>query len=184
MVKRNMLKAEEIEKKREENQTTNPQKKLNDEKENAKLIINYMGNKTKKLRKRLKPYKVQIVNKKRKNLEEHFASNYKYRTENGKGIIYKIYCECGANYIGESSTDFEKRKYQHMRDLKTKSDSNAIFKHCFEEDHLVNWNMSTLLDMEGLKIRRKLKEAIIIKDQKPQINISEGFKIRGNWELK
>lgn len=151
--------------------------------EGPKLITSYMGKKTNKLKKKLKPFNIKVINRRRVNLEGMFASKYKYKTNYDKGIVYKIYCECGAFYIGESCSDFKCRKYQHNRDIKAKSFSNALFKHMFEEEHLLEWDKSTLLSMQFDKSRRKITEAILIKNQKPEININDGLKILGNWKL-
>lgn len=142
-----------------------------------------MGETSEQLKRKLKPLNIDLGFKRHTNLEGFFSSSYKYNTDNQKGIIYKIYCTCGHYYIGESSFNFEKRKNEHLRDLKRNSQSNALVQHCNEEEHVIDWSKSSILDIEFDSTRRKLKEALLIKHLDSKINLCAGMKIRGSWNL-
>lgn len=178
-IENTMNQAVKLETKR--SQTTDQSSKAQ---KKPKLITKFLGRASDKLRKKLRPLNIQVVNKKQLNLEGIFSSSFKYKTDNESGIVYKIYCNCGDYYIGESGFDFQKRKNEHIRDLRTSTGTNALVNHCTESDHFIDWSKSSLLDRESDRTRRKLKESLLIKDQKPRINISEGMKIRGDWIIR
>lgn len=147
------------------------------------LGIKYMGKKSKKLKKKLKPFGIKLVHKKHTNLEGKFASKFKYKTNNFQGIIYQIHCDCGKTYIGESAFSFEKRKKEHLRDIKAKDMTNALAFHCKSTGHSINWPISQILGYENDTLKRKFKESIFIQNFKPELNFSEGYKLRGDWKI-
>lgn len=162
----------------------NKNKNIEDTKERKpKLITSYMGKTSKRLRKKLRNLNVKLISRKRTNLEGRLASTFKYSTDNGKGIIYQINCQCGEAYVGETAFDFKKRKSEHIRDIKTNSQSNALNLHIQETGHELSWNNCLTLGREQDQDKRKIKESLFIQKIQPTINISKGKIIKGNWDL-
>lgn len=62
--------------------------------------------------------------------------------------------------------------------------SNALALPCTHTSHGIEWAKSRILGYEQNRVKRKLKEGIFIKTMEPQLNLSSGFKIKGNWKLE
>lgn len=181
VIKKQFAKAKKIETSRKAN-TFRKEKETEKEKP-ARLVTEYIGSKTEKLKKKLKHFKVKVTSKRRTNLEGIFASTFKTKTTLNKGIVYKIECTCGSTYIGESGFDMKKRQYDHLRDIRTKTKTNALYNHSVTCKGEFKWEESRLIEKDSNKLRRRYKEAILIKKLAPQINVTPGMKIHGNWTL-
>ncbi|XP_076029797.1 uncharacterized protein LOC143018323 [Oratosquilla oratoria] len=61
--------------------------------------------------------------------------------ENKTGAVYDIGCgNCGTRYIGEMSKKLSTRVKEHQRAVNRKDGSSAIFRHCQEEQHEMDWD--------------------------------------------
>lgn len=149
---------------------------------NNLISLKYMGNSSTKIKNKLRNLNVKLVSKKQRNMESLLARNYKYNTDNDNGVVYRIFCECDASYIGETSFNLEKRIKEHKRDILHRSTSNGISFHCMETGHSVNWIRSQVLLKVPLEGRRKLSEALCIQKLKPEMNLSSGMKLKGKWD--
>jgi hypothetical protein len=104
-----------------------------------------------------------------------------------KDLIYKIPCECGAKYIGETGRPLDIRVSEHQRSwLKLDRErekegdeaatSSLLASHAVEHIHQVNWEEVTILSKESNIRKRKIHEAAVmhIKDNvisQPSIDI-------------
>lgn len=188
-VKRNMNIAISKENKYNKLKETNPEmlesnktKKAEKRKEEKHFIFRYMGKKTKKIEKKFKRLNLKIINKKQANLENYFAKKVKYSTDNGKGIIYKIPCECKEEYIGETGFNLKKRVYEHSRAVTTGNMANSLSYHHSKTGHNFQWQLSNPIDREFLEERREVREALYIQNFKPEINLSQGKVLKHKWE--
>ena len=87
------------------------------------------------------------------------------------GVIYQLQCEdCDANYIGETARPLGKRESEH----RSRSDS-AVFEHTNTSDH--SFGPSSVLDTEDNSLKRKVKEAINIKQLQPSLNRDNGYSL-------
>ena len=60
--------------------------------------------------------------------------------------VYEIPCKgCSKKYYGESGRGLETRIGEHKRAYKTLQLNNALVKHCWDNDHRVDWNNSKML---------------------------------------
>ena len=72
--------------------------------------------------------------------------------------MYKIKCECGGRYVGETERTLEIK--EHMRTVQ-RMDTNCISAH-FHQTNYRHWNSAGVIDREDHWHRRKVKEAIEI----------------------
>ncbi|XP_022110020.1 uncharacterized protein LOC110989744 [Acanthaster planci] len=60
--------------------------------------------------------------------------------------VYRIPCQCGKVYIGETGKDLPTRINKHKaRGRKGELDESSIIKHSHTEDHHINWNQAELI---------------------------------------
>ena len=60
--------------------------------------------------------------------------------------VYEIPCKgCNQKYFGESGRGLETRISEHKRAYDTLQFNNALVKHCWDNDHRVDWNTSKIL---------------------------------------
>lgn len=91
------------------------------------------------------------------------------------GTIYHITCDIDPShtYIGESKRPFGVRFKEH-----TKLDKpTGVGDHCNATGHSVSLENTKILEREQDWMRRKVKEAIHIKQQKPTMNRDQGYQL-------
>jgi hypothetical protein len=96
-------------------------------------------------------------------------------------VIYKIPCECGANYIGETGRPLEKRVNEHKRnwlklsklyekDINEENISSLLAAHAAENKHHVKWEDYKILRKENHCKERKIHEAAAMHIESNVIN--------------
>ncbi|XP_057324626.1 GATA zinc finger domain-containing protein 14-like [Microplitis mediator] len=79
-------------------------------------------------------------------------------------LVYKITCECGKSYVGQTKQLLHKRVYQHKHDCKPmnilKPQKTALAKHHFDTGHNFNFNNVEILDMESNYLKKNISEMI------------------------
>ncbi|XP_053389112.1 uncharacterized protein LOC123531409 [Mercenaria mercenaria] len=89
------------------------------------------------------------------------------------GIIYHVKCKnCKEDYIGETARTLETRLKEHV----TRTNS-AIHEHCQNTGHTIKSENTKILTSESGLIKRKVKEAIEIKQRRPSLNRDEGLEL-------
>jgi len=92
-------------------------------------------------------------------------------TEKETGVVYDITCnDCREHYIGETARTLEKRLGQHQ-----KQTTSAIWEHQSQANHEIDWEGVKILDKESVDIKRKIREAIHIRHQRPTLNRDGGY---------
>ena len=87
------------------------------------------------------------------------------------GIVYDIQCgTCNEHYIGETGRPMNKRMDEH-RKLK----NSAVFEHSSQTGHVIDWSSTRVLDKEPNEYKRKVKEAINIRQHQPALNRDAGL---------
>ncbi len=84
--------------------------------------------------------------------------------ENKVGAVYKIMCECGDFYIGESGRALGIRIKEHKSACEHGYFTiSPLAEHVWQEgSHVIHWNQVKLLDFSQGIVERKVKEAIYI----------------------
>lgn len=103
------------------------------------------------------------------------VTRVKDRTDKMKkcGVIYHIKCEnCEGDYVGETARQLDTRLKEHMSRT-----SSAIFEHCDSKGHKIKPENTKILNTEDNFWKRKVKEAIEIKQRKPSLNRDEGLEL-------
>ena len=91
---------------------------------------------------------------------------------NGKGncrttnVTYKIECECGDQYIGETARNGYSRGKEHLNSLANQSDDSVLYRH-IKEKHQENSTQTpkfkmTILNTHKTTLDRQVAEAVLI----------------------
>jgi len=102
--------------------------------------------------------------------------------------VYRIpchNCDCRPTFIGETSRNYGKRQEEHRKEVEsisnrtfTRSDGksraaemskSAITDHVAKENHVINWPGAKILEREGHRKNRQVKESIWIRKE-PQLH--------------
>jgi hypothetical protein len=106
-------------------------------------------------------YNIRTIFKTRRSLRSILNEN---QTRKGSQItapcVCSIPCECGRNYIGETSRPLTIHIQEHRHNLeKGLLEKSRLAQHAFEEDLRIGWNNVKILKMESSSRYRKYKEA-------------------------
>ena len=128
-----------------------------------------------------RPLKVRIVHKAPTTLRS-LLTRVKPPTpkDQATGVIYQIPCECGDNYIGETSKTFNERLKEHKRAVRRMDNNNSVAVHVRDTGHNISWENAKIMLKEENKMRRKIKEAIKIKTI-PCFNMDQGIYLDPIW---
>ena len=91
-----------------------------------------------------------------------------------KGIIYKIPCQCGEVYIGDTSKTMKDRMKEHHRAVRRGDNNNSLAVHADTNDHHIDWQGAGVMDIERNQKQRKIKEAINIRRSRC-MNMDQGI---------
>ena len=90
------------------------------------------------------------------------------------GVVYKIPCECGKVYIGETGRSMHERIKEHT------ACSNPILRR-FRTGHYPLWDEVKFIDRDPHWYTRRVKEAIHIRLHPDNINRDNGIEIPEAW---
>ena len=77
--------------------------------------------------------------------------------------MYRIPCECGLVYIGETGRNLSLRLKEHKTNCeKAELEKSAVAEHSWTNDHLIKWNEASILATESHKLSRKMRESFEI----------------------
>ena len=94
------------------------------------------------------------------------------------GSIYKISCaDCDAFYIGESGRQLSTRISEHKKSVRLEGISSAVGEHQMDTGHDIAWQETEVLGVESKTYKRKVKEAIKIRVEKPPLNRDQGLEL-------
>ncbi|XP_067667632.1 uncharacterized protein [Haliotis asinina] len=96
-----------------------------------------------------------------------------------KGVIYKIICECGVSYIGETSHPVDTHIIEHKSSTAKADSKSALSDHQqkFPSHRIKSDEFQVLSTKNQDFTKRKLLEAIEICRHKPFINRDQGYYI-------
>ena len=93
------------------------------------------------------------------------------------GVIYKIRCECGDFYIGETGRTLDTRLKEHKAACRQGAfERSAVAEHAWQPGHAIDWENVEIMDTHKDLPARKVKEALYIRLAPPKcrINRDEG----------
>ena len=101
--------------------------------------------------------------------------------DQAKGVIYRIpACECGQEYIGETSKSIHERISEHRISVRRGDTNNSIAIHVQTTDHIIKWEDAEVIQREQHKTRRKIKEAMYVQTSRC-INMDQGMSLDPIW---
>ena len=149
------------------------------------MSLPYVRGVSEKIGRTLAPHKIKVAHKSRPTLK-NLLTKVKDRTssEDRKGTVYKITCECGESYIGESGRKKRTRLHEHVSDIKhARTERSAVADHFFRCSNALNPMEADTLAIETRWNRRIVREAIEIKLAGSDLNKDVGkFSINPIWD--
>ncbi|XP_078384814.1 uncharacterized protein LOC144667294 [Oculina patagonica] len=98
------------------------------------------------------------------------------------GVVYRIPCECGKVYIGETGRPMQDRIKEHDRDIRlARTQTSAVVEHTNNTGHYPLWNEVKFIDRDSHWYTRRVKEAIHIRLHPNNINRDSGIEIPEAW---
>ena len=118
-----------------------------------------------------------------KKIASRFNIKDKVHDKHTSGFVYEFKCNrknCNSTYIGETGRRRENRVHEHGE----KDESSAILQHCRSKKHAKakDKNFTVLATNYPHWRRRKLCEAMFIRDKNPDLN-KQGDKHRQSYKL-
>ena len=97
--------------------------------------------------------------------------------------IYKIPCECGKVYVGQSGRSVHLRIKEHERHIRlAQTDKSAVAEHSFGLDHIMKLKDTTLLATKTRYRDRLIREAIEIEMHPNNMNRDRDFNLSKSWK--
>ena len=97
--------------------------------------------------------------------------------------VYRVPCECGATYIGETGRAIDTRISEHSRCIRLKQpDRSAIAEHALENGHKISFKETKVLWKAPSFWERKTKEAIEIYLEDNNLNRDKGIGLNNAWK--
>ena len=91
------------------------------------------------------------------------------------GVVYELQCEnCDSLYVGETQRSLKVRYKEHSR---LRSPVTAVGEHKREKGHDFPPSNIKILDSEEQWLRRRVKEALFIKERNPNLNRDRGMEL-------
>jgi len=106
-------------------------------------------------------------------IKHHFTKlKDDHKTEEKSSVIYKVDCNCGKSYIGQSSRKLRDRVNDHKGYIRKKSADSALAAHELNnENHKFDFDNITIMQTEKIRSKRETKETIqIFKNKQKVVN--------------
>ncbi|XP_047994918.1 uncharacterized protein LOC125233097 [Leguminivora glycinivorella] len=96
--------------------------------------------------------------------------------------VYRLDCECGLSYVGQTKRSISTRVKEHIADVKHRRQRSAVSEHVMDKvNHAIKFDKPLVLAKEKRYIPRMLREAIEIKKY-PNFNREDGFTLPPAWD--
>ena len=97
--------------------------------------------------------------------------------------VYKLDCDCGLSYIGQTKRSIGTRLKEHIADVKhRRANKSAVCEHSLDQpNHFIRFDRPQILARENRYVPRMLREAIEIKKH-PNFNREDGWKLPPAWD--
>ncbi|XP_045492134.1 uncharacterized protein LOC123691667 [Colias croceus] len=96
--------------------------------------------------------------------------------------VYKLDCDCGLSYIGQTKRSIANRLKEHIADIKhRRHKKSAVCEHTLDNNHFIRFDQPQILARENKFFPRLVREAIEIKKH-PNFNREDGLKLSNTWD--
>ena len=100
--------------------------------------------------------------------------------EEQKCVVYRVPCECGSVYVGETGRQMKTGIEEHKKAVMKADPNNAIAEHMWSTGHKIQWDETTSIDHDGDWFRRRIKEALHVKSSNA-MSTGPGFSLNPCW---
>ena len=100
--------------------------------------------------------------------------------EEQKCVVYRVSCECGSVYVGETGRQMKTRIEEHKRAVMKADPNNAIAEHVWSTGHKIQWDETTSIEHDKDWFRRRIKEALHIRSSNA-MNSDPGLSLNPCW---
>ena len=129
----------------------------------SSVSLPYIGSASHKIERILKKAGIQLYHSSENKLFRSLCTHKDSANEFQKTGVYRIPCECGLVYIGETGRNLSLRLKEHKTNCeKAELEKSAVAKHSWTNDHRIKWNEESILATESHKFSRKMRESIEI----------------------
>jgi hypothetical protein len=97
--------------------------------------------------------------------------------------VYRILCECGRVYIGQTRRSVDIRLKEHQRHASLQHpDKSAVVEHSIDQGHRIRFYNTSILATKTRYMDRFVREANEIELHPYNINRESGFCLRKSWK--
>ena len=145
------------------------------------VSLPYIGSASHKIQRILNAANIRVFHSSSKKLQTSIQTHKDKQDHKTKAGVYRIPCECGKVYIGETGRDLPTRLKEHIaHGRRGDYDKSAIVKHSHSQDHIINWAAAELIVPVDRWHPRRIREAIEI-CKHPTVPQDIGFNISNIW---
>jgi uncharacterized protein (UPF0335 family) len=155
-----------------------------EESENWPVVtLPYVKGTTEKIARLLRKHKIKTAHKPHKKIKDFINSPKEPIEAKNKCGIYKINCNCGLSYIGQTGRRIEERLREHERSIRLKqTDKSAVAEHILNQGHEIEWQKTNLLHNTRRYKTRLIKEAIeIYRHKNNNFNREDAYPLSKAW---
>ena len=146
----------------------------------SSVSLPYIGSASHKIERILKEAGIQLYHSSENKLFRSLCTHKDSVNEFQKPGVYRIPCECGLVYIGETGRNLSLRLKEHKTNCeKAELEKSAVAKHSWTNDHRIKRNEASILATESHKFSRKMRESIEI--EKHSTIDQEGKPLDSTW---
>lgn len=147
------------------------------------LVLPFVDGLYRQIERICKPLDIQPVFTSRRTLRSVLMNVKQRPTENKmRGVVYKVDCDCGYAYIGETGRTLNIRLKEHQRAVAHADEKNGIAVHANTyTKHTIQWDSAHVLDREEVWLKRRVKESLRIRDEQLSMNLDQGLILNPLW---
>ena len=148
-----------------------------------KLFLPYVKGVSERIEKACRQLNIQTVFKSNGTLRQALMRVKSQRPEElRRGVVYEVPCsECNTKYISETGRSLQERLKEHKYAVKTANMKNGIAAHAWNHHYRVEWDSARVKTFEQHLWKRRVLEAICIRETEENSNLDCGLSVNQVW---